>query len=54
MIGPDAAIADALATALMVAGKDGAIWFSKPELKSYSVFVIERNSDQSWSITSSS
>ena len=50
MIGPDAAIADALATALMVVGKDGAIWFSKPELKSYSVFVIERNSDQSWSI----
>jgi len=54
VIGPDAAIADALATALMVSGKDGAIWFSKPELKSYSVFVIELNSDQSWSITSSS
>lgn len=54
VIGPDAAIADALATALVVSGKDGAIWFSKPELKSYSVFVIERNSDQSWSITSSS
>jgi thiamine biosynthesis lipoprotein len=50
VIGPDAAIADALATALMVAGKDGAIWFSKAELKSYSVFVIERNSDESWSI----
>ena len=50
VIGPDAAIADALATALMVAGKDGAIWFSKPELKNYSVFVIERNSDESWSI----
>ena len=54
VIGPDAAIADALATALMVSGKDGANWFSKPELKSYSVFVIDRNSDQSWSITSSS
>ena len=54
VIGPDAAIADALATALMVSGKDGAIWFSKPELNSYSVFVIERNSDKSWSITSSS
>jgi len=38
----------------MVSGKDGAIWFSKPELNSYSVFVIDRNSDQSWSITSSS
>jgi thiamine biosynthesis lipoprotein len=50
VIGPDAAIADALATALMVSGKDGAIWFSKPELKSYSVFVIERNSEKSWSI----
>ena len=53
VIGPDAAIADALATALMVCGKEGAIWFSKPELKSYSVFVIDRNSDQSWSISSS-
>ena len=54
VIGPDAAIADALATALMVSGKDGVNWFSEPELKSYSVFVIDRNSDQSWSITSSS
>jgi thiamine biosynthesis lipoprotein len=52
VIGPDAAIADALATALMVSGKDGAVWFSNPELKSYSVFVIDRNSDQSWSIKS--
>ena len=50
VIGPDAAIADALATALMVAGKDGALWFNKPELKSYSIFVIDRNSNQSWSI----
>ena len=54
VIGPDAAIADALATALMVSGKDGVNWFSEPELKSYSVFVIDRNSDQAWSITSSS
>jgi len=54
VIGPDAAIADALATALMVSGKDGANWFSKAELNSYSVFVIDRNSDESWSITSSS
>ena len=54
VIGPDAAIADALATALMVSGKDGANWFSKAELNSYSVFVIDRNSDESWSITSNS
>ena len=35
VIGPDAGLCDALATALMVAGKDGAKWFGLPELASY-------------------
>jgi thiamine biosynthesis lipoprotein len=44
-------LAEALATALVVAGKDGAAWFNKPELADYSAFVIDRHSDTSWSIS---
>ena len=48
--GPDGGIADALATALIVAGKDGAYLFQKPELTGYHCWVIERHSDEAWSI----
>ena len=48
--GPDGGIADALATALIVSGQDGAKIFSHPEAKDYHCFVIDRGSDQSWSI----
>ena len=51
VIGPDGGLAEALATALVVAGKDGASWFDKPELEEYSAFVIDRHSDTSWSIS---
>ena len=51
VIGPDGGLAEALATALVVAGKDGANWFDKPELVDYSAFVIDRHSDTSWSIS---
>ena len=51
VIGPDGGLAEALATALVVAGKDGASWFSQPELADYSAFVINRHSDTSWSIS---
>ena len=50
VIGPDGGLADALATALIVAGRDGALWFSRDELKAYSAWVIDRNEDQVWSI----
>lgn len=50
VIGPDGGLADALATALMVEGRDGAIWFSQPELAEYSAWVIDRHSDVAWSI----
>ena len=50
VLGPDGGIAEALATALIVAGKDGAKWFTKPELADYSAWVIERHSDQAWGI----
>ena len=50
VMGPDGGLADALATALMVDGRDGAALFMKPELKAYSAWVIERHSDQAWVI----
>ena len=50
VLGPDGGLCDALATALIVAGKDGAVYFSKPELAEYKVWVINRNEETAWSI----
>ena len=50
VIGPNGAIVDALATALMVSGRDGAIWFTTPELSEYSAWVIDRYENVAWSI----
>jgi thiamine biosynthesis lipoprotein len=50
VIGPNGAIVDALATALMVSGRDGAIWFTTPELSEYSAWVIDRHENVAWSI----
>jgi len=50
VIGPNGAIVDALATALMVAGRDGGIWFTTPELSEYSAWVIDRHENVAWSI----
>ena len=50
VIGPDGAITDALATALMVSGRDGAVWFTTPELSEYSAWVIDRHENVAWSI----
>ena len=50
VIGPNGAITDALATALMVAGRDGGIWFTTPELSEYSAWVIDRHENVAWSI----
>lgn len=50
VIGPDGAIADALATALMVAGSDGASWFAQPELQGFKPWVINRHDSTSWTL----
>ena len=50
VIGPDGALADALATALMVEGRDGAAIFGNPELAQYSAWVIDRYGDVAWSL----
>lgn len=48
--GPDAGMADALATALIVSGRDGASWFAKNALAQYSCWVVDRHSDTAWEI----
>ena len=50
VIGPDGGLSDALATALMVAGEDGAGWFAQPELVEYSAWVIDRHSGGAWGV----
>jgi thiamine biosynthesis lipoprotein len=50
VLGPDGGLTDALATALMVAGEDGAGWFAQPELSQYSAWVIDRHSGGSWGV----
>jgi len=50
VIGPDGGLADALATALVVTGRDGSGIFTKPELAEYKVWVIDRNQDTAWTI----
>jgi len=50
VIGPDGGLCDALATALVVTGREGAALFSKPELADYKVWVIDRNEDTAWTI----
>lgn len=48
--GPDGGLTDALATALMVAGRDGAPWFLRPELADYGCWVVNRHEETTWSI----
>ena len=50
VLGPDGGLTDALATALMVAGEDGAGWFAQPELDQYSAWVIDRHSGGAWGV----
>ena len=50
VVGPLGWLCDALATALMVTGADGAKYFAQPELAGYKPFVINRHENTSWSI----
>jgi len=34
----------------MVSGRDGAVWFTTPELSEYSAWVIDRHENFAWSI----
>ena len=48
VIGPDGGIADALATACMVDGKESNNWIGAPELAEYSFFVVNRHEKTAW------
>ena len=50
VVGPLGWLCDALATALMVAGADGAKYFAQAELAGYKPFAINRHENTSWSI----
>jgi len=49
VIGPDGAICDALATALMVDGVDAQKWIGRVELADYSFWTINRHDGTAWS-----
>ena len=49
VIGPNGAVCEALATALVVAGETGGAWFKKDEFKEYSAWVIDRSGEYVWS-----
>jgi thiamine biosynthesis lipoprotein len=49
VIGPDGAICDALATALMVDGIDAQKWMGRAELAEYSFWTINRHDGTAWS-----
>ena len=48
VIGPDGALCDALATALMVDGIDAEKWIGRPELSEYSFWTINRHDGAAW------
>ena len=50
VVGPEGWMCDAMATAVMVGGQDGAQWFGQPELDGYQVFAVDRHEQSTWSI----
>lgn len=50
VIGFDGGLTDAMATALMVTGDDGAKFFTQPELAQYSAWCIDRHDGSAWGV----
>jgi thiamine biosynthesis lipoprotein len=50
VIGPDGGLTDAIATALMVSGDDGAQYFGQAELAQYSAWCIDRHEGGAWGV----
>ena len=50
VVGAEGWLCDAMATAVMVAGKDSAKWFGQPELTGYQVFAVNRHEQSAWEI----
>lgn len=50
VLGPDGGLADAMATALMVAGDEGAQFFGQAALDKYSAWCIDRHVGSAWGV----
>jgi FAD:protein FMN transferase len=50
VVGAEGWLCDAMATAVMVGGKDSAKWFGQPELAGYQVFAVNRHEQSAWEI----
>lgn len=49
VVGPDAGIADALATALVVDGRDAVNWLGDEALRNYTFWAVDKSGDGAWS-----
>ncbi len=49
VVGPDAGIADALATALIVDGRDAVNWIGNQAFRNYSFWAVDKLGDSAWS-----
>ena len=50
VVGPEGWLCDAMATAVMVAGRESVKWFGQPELTDYQLFGVDRHEQIGWSI----
>ncbi len=50
VVGPDGGLCDAMATALMVTGDEGAQFFGQAELAGYSAWCIDRHEGTAWGV----
>ena len=51
VVGPDAGVADALATALVVDGRDSVNWLTHSKFLGYRFWAVDKGSNQAWSFT---
>ena len=49
VVGPDAGVADALATALVVDGRDAVNWMGNEAFRNYSFWAVDKSEDGAWS-----
>ncbi|MBU3692296.1 MAG: FAD:protein FMN transferase [Candidatus Nanopelagicaceae bacterium] len=49
VVGPDAGVADALATALVVDGRDSVNWMGDEAFRNYSFWAVDKSGDGAWS-----
>ena len=49
VMGPDARVADALATALIVDGRDAVNWLGAEEFRNYSFWAVDKTGERAWS-----